>query len=36
MKQELTRLLNELKKEPSNDKKWQMLVKWLEIFSKTI
>ena len=36
MKQELTRLLNDLKKEPSNDKKWQMLVKWLELFSKTI
>lgn len=36
MKQELTRLLNELKKEQSNDKKWQMLIKWLELFSKSI
>ena len=36
MKQELTRLLNELKNETSNDKKWQMLIKWLELFSKSI
>ena len=36
MKNELNRLLNDLKKEPSNDKKWQMLIKWLELFSKTI
>ncbi len=36
MKQELTRLLNDLKKEPSNDKRWQMLIKWLELFNKTI
>jgi len=36
MKQELTRLLNDLKKEPSNDKRWSMLIKWLELFNKTI
>jgi hypothetical protein len=36
MKQELNRLLNDLKKEPSNDKKWAMLIKWLELFSKSI
>ena len=36
MKQELLKLLNELKREQSNDKKWQMLIKWLEQFSKTI
>ena len=36
MKQELNRLLQDLKKEPSNDKKWQMLIKWLELFSKSI
>jgi hypothetical protein len=36
MKQELNRLLADLKKEQSNDKKWQMLIKWLELFSKSI
>jgi len=36
MKQELNRLLTDLKKEQSNDKKWQMLIKWLEVFSKSI
>jgi hypothetical protein len=36
MKRELERLLADLKKEPSNDKKWSLLIKWLETFSKTI
>ena len=36
MKQQLIKLLNELKREQSNDKKWQMLIKWLEEFQKTI
>jgi len=36
MKQELNRLLNDLKKEQSNDKKWQLLIKWLEVYSKAI
>ena len=36
MKNELNRLLNDLKKEPSNNKKWAMFIRWLEIFSKTI
>jgi len=36
MKQKLIQLLNELKKEQSNDKRWQLLFKWLEEFSKTI
>ena len=26
----------QLKKEPSNDKRWSMLIKWLELFNKTI
>ena len=36
MKQELNRLLADLKKEQSNDRKWTMLIKWLELFSKSI
>jgi len=36
MKRELERLLQDLKKEPSNDKKWSLLLKWLEVFSKSI
>jgi len=36
MKQELTKLLTDLKKEQSNDKRWTLLIKWLEVFSKSI
>ena len=34
--QQLKQLLSDIKRQPSNDKKWELLIKLLEEFSKTI
>ena len=31
-KHKLLELVKAIKKEPSNDKKWEILIKWLDIF----
>tara|TARA_B100002003_G_scaffold240494_1_gene261117 strand:- start:833 stop:985 length:153 start_codon:yes stop_codon:yes gene_type:complete len=30
-KQKLLELVKQIKREPSNDKKWELLIKWLDI-----
>ncbi len=34
--QKFKQLLSDIKRTPSNDKKWELLIKLLEEFSKTI